>query len=84
MMGYPMTWSRVVCRNNLQGDYDNADPLGYIKGDLRRFERDQQDDTHVKQYVEASGATEEQVRKILSGVFGIGPMGIAFKEWSKP
>lgn len=74
-MGYPMTYGRFVSRNNLHGDYDNSDPLGAIKGDLRRLERDQQDETHITDYVRFSGATEEQVRFILKCAYGYGPMG---------
>jgi hypothetical protein len=70
-----MSYGRFVSRNQLHGDYENADPLGSIKGDLRRMERDQQDETHVADYVRFSGATEEQVRFILKCAYGYGPTG---------
>lgn len=72
-MGYPMTYRRVVDRNLLTGDYDlyRADPLrSLISGDLRRLEKDAQDDAHVARHVEATGATPEQVRHILKRFFG--------------
>lgn len=40
-MGGKMTWDRFLDRNHLrEGDYDGT-PLGGIRGDLRRLERDQ-------------------------------------------
>jgi len=68
-MGYPMTYKRMIHRNFLTGGYDNQDPAlspANIRGDLRRFEQDQQDANHVVEYARLSGATEDQVRIILS------------------
>jgi hypothetical protein len=68
-MGYPMSYDRVVNRNHLQGDYEAKDPLGLIKGDLRRLEKDTQDDDHIRSYAHHSGATEDQVRLIFKMFF---------------
>jgi hypothetical protein len=70
-MGYPIHYHRVICRNRLEGDYAPAadDHLSIIRGDLRRLETDTLDDQHVAAYAALSGATEEQVRKILGTFF---------------
>ena len=54
-MGYPMTYKRVVNRNNLKGDYDPSpgilNEVGRVRsllmGGLRRLEVDQRDDAHI-------------------------------------
>lgn len=76
-MGYPMTWKRVVNRNNLNGDYstDNLSlPLSekiirMIAGDMRRLEKDNLDEWHLKAYSEACNVSVEQVRAILEMFF---------------
>lgn len=78
-MGYPMTYRRVIERNHLQGGYfklkegetlAGALPvIPCIAGDLRRLEQDQRDEQHLAEYAEASGATVEQVKKILDLFF---------------
>jgi hypothetical protein len=76
-MGYPMTYSRVVLRNDLRGDYgteatDNygGSAKGGIRGDLRRLELDTVDARHLSEYAGASGATTEQVKAIFAQFFG--------------
>ena len=68
-MGYPMTYPRVVGRNNLDGDYENDGPSwpgeAAVAGDLRRLESDQRDDTHLALYAKAAGVTPEQARLVL-------------------
>ena len=73
-MGYPMNYRRVVARNSLnEGGYENAQSSGSpaaIRGDLRRLERDQRDERHVRCYAHTVGITEEQARKFLDVFFG--------------
>lgn len=69
-MGYPMTYSRVVRRNQLIGTYDDPGPLSPIRGDLRRLEADQRDEAHLNDYAEAAGITPAQVRTVLDRFFG--------------
>ena len=69
-MGYPMTYSRVVSRNWLSGDYgDRRDHLmiatGLVAGDLRRLEVDQRDEYHLNLYAEKVGITPAQVKQVL-------------------
>jgi hypothetical protein len=40
-----------------------------IKGDLRRLERDQRDDFHLKCYAESCGITVEQAKAVLDKFF---------------
>lgn len=74
-MGYPMTYPRIVNRNHLQGDYGNnpgqpeKGSLDLIRGDLRRLEKDQRDDSHVQAYSKAAGITAEQARRMLDLFF---------------
>lgn len=70
-MGYPMNYGRVIGRNRLTGDYDPAEHtgLGLIRGDLRRLEKDQQDDAHVAAYARRAGTTFAQAKQILADVF---------------
>jgi hypothetical protein len=75
-MGYPMTYGRVVSRNHLSGDYHGVwqddrekQALSLIRGDLRRLERDQRDEHHLKAYAEHAGITPEQAKKVLDRFF---------------
>lgn len=75
-MGYPMSFTRFIHRNELsdyQIGYDhNGEHPGQgsaIKGDLLRFVEDTQDHAHVEWLARDSGATEDQVRRILARVF---------------
>lgn len=69
-MGYPMNYARVVMRNRLEGDYHGApDATGSICGDLRRLEKDTQDEAHIAAYALHSGATPDQVRTIFRTFF---------------
>lgn len=72
-MGYPMTYPRVVMRNGLQGSYSGThrreDWARMVAGDLRRLEQDARDDHHIDKFVEATGATEGEVRAILEAFF---------------
>jgi hypothetical protein len=78
-MGYPMTYSRVVYRNGLLGDYvggTNHPPDGYkdmIAGDLRRLEKDQRDEQHLAEYAKRTGLTPEQVKSVLDLLFDLDP-----------
>jgi hypothetical protein len=75
--GYPMTWQRVVMRNHLEGDYDERPKdgvigvglLGLIRGDLRRLEKDQRDDAHLKRYAEMAAISPIQVKIVLDAFF---------------
>lgn len=77
-MGYPMDWYRVLIRNKLEGDYDEAarnipapvDPRPLIRGDLRRLETDQRDARHLAVYASRAGVTPAQVKQILDDFFG--------------
>ena len=79
-MGYPMTYSRVVGRNNLGGGYKQLPsklPVSpsLIAGDLRRFERDVTDDAHVRIYAEAFGCSPDQARRGLRRLLGLEDLG---------
>lgn len=69
-MGYPMSYDRVVNRNHLTDDYSTG-PEGnrLICGDLRRLEKDTQDEIHIRSYAAAIGATEDQVRMLFTLFF---------------
>jgi len=66
-----MTYKRIVARNHLQGGYDEKGEVnaGLIRGDLRRLERDQQDEWHVQRYAELAGVSTGQARIILEQFF---------------
>ncbi len=78
-MGYPMTYTRVISRNHLQGDYDSPDDSccgfyvcscrRFLAGDLRRLERDQRDSLHLEMYAKTAGITKKQARKVLDAFF---------------
>jgi hypothetical protein len=80
-MGYPMTYKRVINRNQLMGDYGHhpsgtaiepgtvASPQMMIGGDMRRLEVDQRDERHVARYAELAGITVEQVKIVLDALF---------------
>jgi len=74
-MGYPMDYKRVVTRNMLTGDYADGDYLGelgrlkLIAGDLRRLEKDQLDEWHLKAYAEACNVSVDQARAVLEMFF---------------
>lgn len=76
-MSYPMTYTRVLQRNRLEGDYENPGPppgdLSYIRGDLRRLEQDTVDERHLAEYAEIAGCHPEQVRRLFESFFGGGP-----------
>jgi hypothetical protein len=76
-MGYPMSYARLVCRNNLRGDYNAITDMEScnvhcIRGDLRRFEADSRDEEHLKMYAEKAGITVEQARIVLDALFDDG------------
>ena len=72
-----MTYTRLVNRNGLKGDY-SGDPdqnygpgaKGGIRGDMRRLEQDSVDVRHLTEYAEAAGITTEQVRLVFARFFG--------------
>jgi hypothetical protein len=69
-MGYPMTYQRVIGRSHLQGDYGcPSTALQLIAGDLRRLEKNQRDEAHLKQYAARAGITEEQAKEVLDAFF---------------
>lgn len=83
-MGYPMTYSRVVGRNGLNGPgytatWDSTTMMpnetleehvrSMIRGDMRRLEQDQRDEQHLKLYADNAGITPEQARAVLDLFF---------------
>lgn len=87
-MGYPMSWSRVVHRNALSGDYAHAegDPVeavrSLIRGDMRRLEQDSRDPLHLWIYARHAGVTEAQAKALLDAFFGDERMqGWTVDEW---
>ena len=75
-MGYPMTYTRVVLRNGLDGNYAASGPPGastdwkrMVAGDMRRLEQDQMDDLHIAMYAEAAGISKPKARKVLEAFF---------------
>lgn len=82
-MGYPMTWSRVISRSNLFGDYTSRvstlpgggtaerdnDNLSFLCGDIRRFEVDQRDQSHLEHYARLAGIATYQVKAVLDALF---------------
>lgn len=72
-MGYPMTYLRVVRRNNLTGDYQHDTQANFnasmVSGDLRRLEMDQRDEWHLQRYAAAAGITEAQAKLMLDAFF---------------
>lgn len=74
-MGYPMTYVRVVKRNQLHGDYQtdrtniSEVPPSFVAGDLRRLETDQRDEHHLAKYAELAGITPAQARAVLDAFF---------------
>lgn len=82
-MGYPMTYPRVISRNNVyEGGYENTTMgLQNFRGDLRRLEQNTQDDAHIKAYAKISGATEDQVRTIFAYFFNYNGSSYAVPFW---
>lgn len=90
-MGYPMTYSRVIDRNDLRGGGDGAGSvyatpkrerdIGSIIGDLRRLELDQLDAHHLRMYAMHANCTEEQARKVLEMFFFDEYSGIGWEAW---
>lgn len=78
-MGYPMSYARMVGRNQLGGPgYEAAEPRdaknpewvkAMIRGDMRRLEMDSRDEQHLKMYAEHAGITVEQAKKLLDLFF---------------
>lgn len=74
-MGYPMTYLRVVSRNQLAGDYEpqrpapTFDPRPMIAGDLRRLETDTLDKVQIKRYAKRAGVTKKQARALFEDFF---------------
>ena len=82
-MGGPMSYSRMVGRNDLNGvGYDHTTTgsvsqqeglVGQVKsmirGDMRRLEQDERDPVRLQQYADAAGITVEQVKKVLDVFF---------------
>lgn len=74
-MGYPMTYSRVVFRNGLTGNYgESGDDVAnenirrlrcIIAGDMRRLEVDTLDPWHLAQYAAAADIAVEQAEIVL-------------------
>jgi hypothetical protein len=78
-MGYPMSYKRVIHRNDLRGGYDGdhrgrpdevAQVLTRIAGDLRRMEANTRDARHLDAYARLSGVTPDQARVIFDAFFG--------------
>lgn len=70
-MRYPMTYGRVIQRNHLAGGYDATDPLGLIKGDLRRLESDAVDTgTYTQQIADDAGVDVPTAVAVLRAFFG--------------
>lgn len=68
-MGYPMTFSRLVHRNGLSEFRNGYDAGTALHGDLNRFVENTQDHNHVAFFVQATGASEGQVRQLLALIF---------------
>ena len=74
-MGYPMTYSRLISRNRLGGDYvccdekGNANVKGLIAGDMRRLENDQRDLFHLEYYSKLTGISKPKIKKVLDAFF---------------
>jgi len=83
-MGYPMTWTRVVLRNfQTYKVYDGTLP-GTILGDMERLKTDTLDVNHIQGYAKLSGATPEQVEKILKAFFDqTGPFNMVLSHCDK-
>ena len=80
-MGYPMSYDRVIHRNSLLGDYrGDGTQHGMVAGDLRRLEKDQQDERHVAAYAKLSGVSKPRVRRLLALFFESGEVGCAVAE----
>ena len=85
-----MTYSRVINRNKLTGDYSSAtkvscpDDDGVISGDLRRLEADQRDDIHLLAYARRAGITPTQAKVVLDAFFEGGVLGeVSDEEWQE-
>ncbi len=68
-MGYPMTYRRVINRNNLLEGYESTRPNRLIAGDLRRLEADTRDEGHLNLYAQIAGTTPDIVKKIFDEFF---------------
>lgn len=77
-MGYPMTYGRVISRNDLGGDYRPLPGQPQLServnrtlvcGDLRRLEKDQRDDWHLMEYAIRTGLSPAQVLHVLDLFF---------------
>jgi hypothetical protein len=82
-MGYPMSYARVVGRNQLGGEgYNHTDPKtgavnvdngeavrSMVRGDMRRLEQDTRDERHLQMYAEHAGITIEQAKKLFDKFF---------------
>ena len=72
-----MSYVRVIHRNYLTGDYGSTEVPGaiaLIAGDLRRLEKDTQDDAHIPAYARYAGITEDQARKVFELFFNGSPL----------
>lgn len=69
-MGYPMSWRRLVSRNNLGGDYCTPhDPWHLIAGDMRRLENDSRDNEHLHAFAVLGDCTPAQAKAVLDAFF---------------
>lgn len=68
-MGYPMTYARVVRRNNLDGTYVYRPRGSAVAGDMRRMESDQRDINHLRMYAIEASVTIEQAKAVLDAFF---------------
>lgn len=74
-MGYPMTYDRVVKRNGLTGNYSKTsydkgkEWKRNIAGDLRRLEKDMQDEAHIKRFAKYAGCTKKEAAAVLDAFF---------------
>lgn len=74
-MGYPMTYKRVVNRNNLVGDYTEKGitpmqcSVGLVSGDLRRLEQDSRDGYYGKEIADTAGVSPEVAMAVLTAFF---------------
>lgn len=77
-MGYPMTWRRLMMRNQLSGGYSHSEtpnpgpaPLPLIAGDSRRLETDTLDERHLAAYARLTGCKPERIALLFRAFFGL-------------
>jgi hypothetical protein len=87
LMGYPMTWGRLLSRNALLGNYTRIRGYGYVlptteqtarlltlAGDLRRLEQDSVDGKYATESIaHRAGVDVETVVRVLKAFFDEAP-----------